>query len=230
MLRESGARKYAPVLRDALVADAGAALDAYVKTGALVVGYEWVEQAMRTMCDDLFVVWAEHEYSAQTKGFVDMLRDMWRHAGGRYFDRVGRKKAALAAETTQRDLSGLLAEAARTNEGQAAIAIAVRRMMPGFFEHRADRIAGTESVALSEAGRLRGAMAAGATRKIWLTTLDARTRRGERGYDHAAVNMQERDLAVPFTVDGEALMHPGDISMGARAGNVINCRCATIFV
>ena len=37
-------------------------------------------------------------------------------------------------------------------------------------------------------------------------------------------------VTMPFRLsDGSELMFPGDSSMGAAAGQVINCRCTTIY-
>lgn len=54
--------------------------------------------------------------------------------------------------------------------------------------------------------------------KIWLATLDGRTRPG-----HFAADGQRTPLASSFTVSGEQLEMPGDPS--ASPGNRINCRC-----
>lgn len=59
--------------------------------------------------------------------------------------------------------------------------------------------------------------------KEWLATLDGRTR-----HDHGKADGQRADLDKPFDVDGEKLMHPGDMS--GSAWNVYNCRCTMITV
>ena len=59
--------------------------------------------------------------------------------------------------------------------------------------------------------------------KRWVATKDDRTR-----HLHDKLDGQEVPLDEPFTVDGEELMFPGDISRGASAGNVINCRCTMV--
>lgn len=63
--------------------------------------------------------------------------------------------------------------------------------------------------------------------KMWDATLDQKTR-----INHAVADGQRVDIDDPFTVGGELLMYPGDRSLGASAGNVINCRCTSriIFV
>lgn len=61
-------------------------------------------------------------------------------------------------------------------------------------------------------------------KKRWRTVGDNRVRD-----IHKEVNFQERLITRPFDVNGERLMHPGDTSLGASAGNVINCRCSAIY-
>ena len=45
---------------------------------------------------------------------------------------------------------------------------------------------------------------------------------------HLEADGQEVDQDEPFLVDGEELMYPRDSSMGASAGNIINCACTSI--
>jgi uncharacterized protein with gpF-like domain len=61
--------------------------------------------------------------------------------------------------------------------------------------------------------------------KIWLTRQDDRVRLSHREADFQTVNYDE-----PFTVQNQLLNYPGDISLGATASNVINCRCVMILL
>ena len=58
-------------------------------------------------------------------------------------------------------------------------------------------------------------------KRMWLATLDGRTRHEHRQLDGQTVNLDE-----PFKVDGEEIMFPGDPS--APGYLVWNCRCRTI--
>lgn len=62
-------------------------------------------------------------------------------------------------------------------------------------------------------------------KKRWDSTLDGKTREG-----HARADGQLASLNQPFVVDGESLMYPSDISLGASLANVINCRCKTHYI
>lgn len=57
--------------------------------------------------------------------------------------------------------------------------------------------------------------------KLWVTMGDSRVRT-----IHQVADGQEVPASDPFTVGGERLMYPGDTSLGASAGNVVNCRCS----
>jgi len=56
--------------------------------------------------------------------------------------------------------------------------------------------------------------------KTWITELDERAR-----IDHILADGQTVGIDEPFIVGGEALNFPGDTSLGASIGNIINCRC-----
>jgi hypothetical protein len=62
--------------------------------------------------------------------------------------------------------------------------------------------------------------------KEWITAQDGRVRGTDPSdkFDHVSADGQIVPLKKPFRVSGELLMHPGDVSRGASAGNVIQCR------
>ena len=59
--------------------------------------------------------------------------------------------------------------------------------------------------------------------KEWVTFGDEKVRPAHIAADGQIVKFNE-----PFIVDGEQLMEPKDDSLGASAGNIINCRCSSI--
>lgn len=68
--------------------------------------------------------------------------------------------------------------------------------------------------------------------KEWISVDDGRTRgtKPTDEFDHLSMNGVQVPLDEPFDVGGEKMMYPGDVSMGASAGNVINCRCTVINI
>lgn len=66
--------------------------------------------------------------------------------------------------------------------------------------------------------------------KEWISTLDNRNRGARPGsrFDHLAPDGQTVLAGEPFIVSGQRLLHPGDTSLGASAGNVVHCRCAAV--
>ena len=67
--------------------------------------------------------------------------------------------------------------------------------------------------------------------KRWVTRLDERVRGNPDGiypksqFDHWSAHGQIVPVDQPFLVSGQSLRYPGDVSLGASIGNVINCRC-----
>lgn len=57
--------------------------------------------------------------------------------------------------------------------------------------------------------------------KEWVSVGDSRVREA-----HLSADGQQRKINQPFDVGGEQLSYPGDASLGATAGNIINCRCS----
>lgn len=96
---------------------------------------------------------------------------------------------------------------------------------------RSVMIARTETIRASNFGSQQGALATGLTLlKEWIATPGGRTRAW-----HAAADGQEVPIDDPFKVENgkgvtENLMFPADVSLGASADNVINCRCSEGYV
>lgn len=96
-----------------------------------------------------------------------------------------------------------------------------------FSRKRALRIARTEVIAASNAANHFAVKRNVDTTKldrVWLATRDKRTRP-----THVEADGQTRDWNEPYEVGGSKLMFPGDVTLGAEAGEVINCRCTEIF-
>lgn len=110
----------------------------------------------------------------------------------------------------------------------AQVDAAVSRYQARALRYRAETIARTESINALRSGQaeaIRQAVDTGELEqefatKVWDASGDARTRA-----THAAADGQEVPIDQPFTVGGYRLMNPGDSSLGAPAGETIQCRC-----
>lgn len=91
---------------------------------------------------------------------------------------------------------------------------------------RANTIARTEATnAMNKAQVLALNSSGRQWEKAWDAIRDERTRDA-----HFAVDPELWiDLNEPFNVGGELLGYPGDITLGATAGNLVNCRCSLRF-
>src|SRR5258707_12440385 len=91
--------------------------------------------------------------------------------------------------------------------------------------NRSQTIAATEVVAASNYGTMEAAKASDlALNKVWLATNDGHTKP-----DHREADGQTEGMDEPFEVDGEQLMYPAELSLGASAKEIVNCRCTTYY-
>jgi hypothetical protein len=99
--------------------------------------------------------------------------------------------------------------------------------------YAAERLVRTTYNTSANRAQFEALKATGYTSKKWATARDSRVRRpgGRNRFNHAAMN----NVIVPIdqlfvTPTGSRMMYPGDRSLGAPTGDVINCRCAVIGV
>lgn len=60
--------------------------------------------------------------------------------------------------------------------------------------------------------------------KTWFTEQDDRVRP-----HHADAEGQRRNVEEAFTVNEQSLMFPGDTNINATLGNIVNCRCTSLY-
>jgi hypothetical protein len=140
----------------------------------------------------------------------------------------------LTRQRRDRRLDGAFKKAMDSGKPLKAkqIDAAVSRYQASVLNYRAETIARTESINALRAGQdeaIRQAVETGELErefatKVWDASGDARTRP-----THAAADGQEMPIDQPFTVGGYQLMRPGDSSLGAPAGETIQCRCVVRY-
>lgn len=93
-----------------------------------------------------------------------------------------------------------------------------------FSDSHAAAVTRTEVNAVCNLAAMDAAYRQGKRFKTWKTFGDAKVRPS-----HKAANGQRVPLDMPFTVGGYEMMFPNDSSLGAPAGEVVNCRCVLEF-
>jgi len=143
-----------------------------------------------------------------------------------WFSQHAGARIVRITESTREEIRRELLAGVGEGEGVPALAkrldaLYLRQIIP----NRSVVIARTEVVAASNLGNRAGAVATGLPLEhVWIATPGLRTRPA-----HLAASGQARPMAEPYTVGGQRLMFPGDGSLGATAGNLVQCRCAEGF-
>jgi uncharacterized protein with gpF-like domain len=152
---------------------------------------------------------------------------------------------AIVEKLPQAEVSGYFNRELRNKRFDRTILKAVRENQPlpqdtieklvtnyknNALQYRGETIGRTEAIQSLNASKHEaikqavdmGAVKASAVKRIWDSAgADGRTRAS-----HLAMDGQSVGLDEPFTSpDGFQLMFPGDTSLGADAGEIINCRC-----
>ena len=104
----------------------------------------------------------------------------------------------------------------------------------GVRMYEAERIVRTVHTSAAGAGTLERLRREGYTRKRWVATRDDRVRgrRLQDRHDHLHMDGQTVPIEEPFRDprSGELVMYPGDPSLGAGPGMLVNCRCTIVGV
>lgn len=141
-------------------------------------------------------------------------------------------KLAIAGQADKaaimRKLNSELTTAILKGESIPKIAQRLKNVSEGYLSNTI-RIARTETTRVQNSARQsvgeEGKKLGFNMWKEWVATPDARTRD-----EHWAADGQQVPLDEPFTVGGEKMMYPGDVSLGASGWNTINCRCTIINI
>ncbi len=139
---------------------------------------------------------------------------------------LDRHKTDQIFTTTRETARKFVADAVAEGKSIDDIARGLEQHLATEARFRAVRIARTEIIAASNLGSQKAALATGLPLiRRWLATQDDVVRD-----EHSAADGQMvKGATALYSVGGEQLLYPGDISNGASAGNVINCRCTETY-
>jgi uncharacterized protein with gpF-like domain len=129
-------------------------------------------------------------------------------------------------------VNGIITSGLANGETIQEIAIRLQRITQkrNFYRWQAERIARTETTTASNHG---ASVASGVSgfvmQKVWISTLDARTRRPPKSeYNHLIMDEVRVGQNDRFNVQGDLLRYPADPN--GQPENIINCRCTVAIV
>jgi HK97 family phage portal protein len=137
----------------------------------------------------------------------------------------GRTQTIQDCGYTVRDqLNTALQDGLDAGEGTDELAGRVKGVFNELADFEARRIAQTETNMAYNDARHVAMEDAGIGYKAWLSSHGPNVRPAHAAAEQATID-NPIPLDQPFEVGGEQLMYPGDDSLGASAGNIINCQC-----
>jgi hypothetical protein len=158
-------------------------------------------------------------------GWDDLLNSKWVARARQYVQTQGVDRIRRITETTRSKVRQFVEDAIGEGWSTQRTAKELAGYTQALNKSRAIVVARTELVSAGNYGSYVGAKATGLLLdKIWLSTKDARTRD-----PHRKANGQKVDIDTFFEINGQRLMHPGDGNHGAKASNLVNCRCTLIY-
>lgn len=200
----------------------------YTEPPLSVIKQEDTEKLFVSLYKTVGSHFASQTYRTRKAWTEEELVDKWTE----YMKEYAKKKAgerivsitAMTKEQIMRIVGAAIDAATEDGLGAAETAANIRKALKAEGEvingWRALRIARTEVMTASNAGSLEGAKTLGVPMdKIWIATLDERTRD-----THAAMNNATVDINEKFS---NGMDQPGDPAGGA--GEVINCRCTIAY-
>lgn len=159
--------------------------------------------------------------TSQQAGYVINARKQLEALDAGYFDRKLRDKR----------FDRTVAKAIREEKplSRADIDRILGRYADRLLAHRGEVIGRTEAIAALHAGQFEaarqlvdsGKVRADQITKVWDATGDARTRLTHAAMDGQAVKLNEAFISP----SGARMLHPHDVSLGAPADEIIQCRC-----
>lgn len=179
------------------------------------VGVSFAKDSFRSL-KDITGTW-EH------KDRADDLSESWLQRVMQYVFNNVAGRITKVTETTKNEIRDIIAISIDKGYGAERSAQLLREHIRRMGIRRARVIARTEILTASNYGQYLGYKSLEIPlQKTWLTARDERVRRSHNG-----VNGQQRGLDEAFDVNGYKMLHPGDSSLGAPAGELIQCRCVT---
>lgn len=162
-----------------------------------------------------------------SRGKAEPDEDFWLTELGRYAEQRAGSEITLVSGTFKENLVSIVRNV-MSEDSQMGIEKLARQIFNGYKDielWQARRIAQTETmIGLADAGDIAARSLDIPFRKQWAISGLGNTRETHEQMDGIIVDQDE-----PFTLpDGDMMQYPHDSSMGASAGEIINCACDCI--
>jgi len=228
-------KTYSPKFKKELQAQ----VDAFCRTQSLEdLPTKGIKQTIYSLHIAMGTQMADNSYKGLKKGLKSNLpneqkgyfSDLWQSVIVRYLDYKGLGQLIKdITDTTKQQIQRYLKKG--IEEGLTLKETIKNLKTAGITDYRAELIARTETAKAANTGSVVGAISTGLrTNKIWISTLDNRTRIIPRDKnDHYHMYGIQVPIDSKFEVPSldnlgfEYMDYPGDFH--ASAGNVCNCRC-----
>lgn len=162
------------------------------------------------------------------------LDDPWQMPPGKAKEYLSLRQQPIqdCGETVRKQLNTALNAGLDAGETTAELSDRVKGVFTSLTDYEAERVARTEVNMAYNDARHDSMAGAGIDHKAWLSSHGPEVR---EGHAHAEQRYIDAPIPVdqPFEVKNgkgatEQLMYPGDDSLGATAGNTINCQCINL--
>jgi len=132
--------------------------------------------------------------------------------------------------TSHKGLRRAIEKGLKDGDSLDAMSKRIRGILNNQTKYTSRRIARTEVTGSMNYGQQITRTEIGIDKKWWIATIDQLTRgvKPSDRFNHIAADGQVVKNNEAYTVSGEKLIHPGDNSLGASAGNIIHCRCTSV--
>lgn len=164
-----------------------------------------------------------------SRGKSEPTEDYWLSELQRYAEQRAGEEITLVSDTFKENLIGVVRKTMK-EQPQGGIEKLAKQILEGYQDielWQARRIAQTETmIGLADAGDIAARTLDIRFNKQWCTSGMSNTRETHLVMDGEVVDQDE-----PFVLpDGDLMMYPHDGSLGASAGEIINCACDVIRI
>lgn len=164
-----------------------------------------------------------------SRGKSEPSEDYWLSELQRYAEQRAGDEITLVSDTFKENLIGVVRKT-MSEQPQGGIEKLAKQILEGYKDielWQARRIAQTETmIGLADAGDIAARTLDVRFNKQWCTSGMSNTRETHLVMDGEIVDQDE-----PFVLpDGDLMMYPHDGSLGASAGEIINCACDVIRI